>query len=72
MNSEAAKIDPLGWRTADEVCFLENLGRHGSNGLSRRELLLKYLTAAKKRKLWERVNSERVIQHARELLHTAA
>jgi len=72
MNSELAKIDPLGWRTADEVRFVEGLGRHGSNGLSRRELLLKYLAAAKKRKAWERVNSERVIQHARELLRSAA
>ena len=71
MTTATAKVWSVVWTTAEELNFLDNLGRNKVKGLTRRELLLKYLAAAKSRSAWGQINRDRAIQRARDLLRTA-
>lgn len=56
------------WTTENEKEWLDNLGTHRKNGLSKKESLERYLEASNKRTNWGNIDREEVLTYAKELL----
>lgn len=67
------RVDEGSWTTWNELWFIKNLGswcieRHVKGGVTREELLERYLQASKRRYHWDDIDRDAVIQEVVKLL----